>query len=89
MCLPVVGSIINMAAAPDVKGFLDQYKLSQYFPQFLEHGYDDIEDVITMTEARLQILMNLTGISKKDGHRGRFLAAILQVICGIKYYSPR
>ena len=47
-----------------------------YFGQFIEHGYDDIEDIINMSDPRIEMLMNLTGIAKKDGHKGRFLAAI-------------
>lgn len=60
-----------------MKGFLEKQKLEIYFDAFVQNGYDDIDDIIMMSDQRVEMLMNLTGIAKKDGHKGRFLAGIL------------
>lgn len=67
-----------MAAEEEVRTFLLNSNLSQYFECFLEQGYDDLKQIIDLTNSRedLDSMMNDVGLNTKPGHKKRFLAVV-------------
>ena len=70
----------------DIKEFLEQHKLSNYWDKFDETGNDDLEELATLSETELRgILKN--DITMKDGHIRKFLNAVAILKSGGKKES--
>ena len=70
----------------DIKEFLEQHKLSNYWDKFDETGNDDLEELATLSETELRgILKN--DITMRDGHIRKFLNAVAILKSGRKKES--
>lgn len=67
-----------MAEIDKVEEFLEQNNLSQYLDKFIEEGYDNFGQIISMADSaeELEGLMKDVGMFYKFGHRKRFVAAV-------------
>ena len=60
----------------DVKEFLSSCKLDDYYAEFISLGYDCLEHISQMDEAKLNKLTADIGLNKKPGHKTRFVAKL-------------
>ena len=80
----LAGSLDNLVVGSDateetneVKTWLKSIKLGKYFGQFDACGYDDMDQIINMTQAQLEQLMNHVETKEKlQGHRARLLSSV-------------
>ena len=80
----LAGSLDNLVAGSDateetneVKTWLKSVKLGRYFGEFDACGYDDMDQIMNMTQAQLEKLMNHVGMKEKlQGHRTRLLSSV-------------
>ena len=60
----------------EVKNWLQQINLSEYAKAFIDEGYDDLEQISDMKDEDITDLIEDVGLSKKNGHKKRFIAAV-------------
>ena len=54
--------------------------LLQYISKFIEHGYDDLEQLFDMSSHEFADVIKEVTLYDKPGHRKRFVSA-LQILC--------
>lgn len=59
----------------ELKAFLTNVKLEQYFGNLVENGYDDVKFMLTMKESEVIEMLADANIEKK-GHIKKFIAAL-------------
>lgn len=74
----------------DVQKFLEKNNLSQYFDNFVDQGYDDLDQILSMVNCNSELtsLMQDVGIYDKPGHRKRFTAALEILSSKIEHGEP-
>lgn len=62
----------------EVRSFLERNNLGQYLNNFLNEGYDDLNQIVSIADnySELESLMKDVEMFPKPGHRKRFVAAI-------------
>ena len=66
-----------MAAQKEVvRVWLESNKLTEYFQEFIDKGYDDLEEILQMSDDLLDELTIDVGIAEKPNHLRRFKSAV-------------
>ena len=71
-------NILSENQKEKVRIFLENCKLGQYFSNFLEQGYDDLEQIVEFSKnvQEMDSFLKDVGLHTKPGHKRRFVAAI-------------
>jgi hypothetical protein len=64
--------------ASEIREFLEKNNLSQYFDNFIDQGYDDMDQILSMAGNPLELnsLMKDVAMFEKPGHKKRFVGAV-------------
>jgi len=65
-----------MAAITTVQQLLESLNLQIYLGSFLNEGYDDLNQLLSMDESTINDVLTETGMAGKKGHRMRFLQGL-------------
>ena len=59
----------------EVISFLSEHNLSQYLESFINNGYDDMQQLVSLSQEELEEVVSDVGMTM-EGHIKRFIAAI-------------
>ncbi|CAB3978156.1 NAB region 1 [Paramuricea clavata] len=64
--------------ASEIREFLEKNNLSQYFDNFIDQGYDDMDQILSMASNPLELnsLMKDVAMFEKPGPKKRFFGAV-------------
>ncbi len=72
-------NVFKMASAEyEIQEFLKKNNLSQYFENFIDQGYDNMDQIFSMASNPLELdsLMKDIAMFEKPGHEKRFVGAV-------------
>ena len=85
-CCAPAPPVAGMFALPNIKQWLEKLNLSDLYDQFMESGYDDLEQIYWLMTTNYPIsdtvLADEIGISR-PGHRNRILATLSNELDGM------
>lgn len=73
-----------------IREFLEKNNLSQYFENFIDQGYDDMDQILSMANNPLELdcLMKDVAMFEKPGHKKRFVGAVQILASKAKHREP-
>ena len=66
---------MSSSSKNEVISFLSEHNLSQYLESFINNGYDDMQQLVSLSQEELEEVVSDVRMSMK-GHIKRFIAAI-------------
>ena len=60
----------------EIREWLKKYKLGKYYKKFIEHGYDDLDQLLYLSPDKLERLQKAVGMENLEGPIERLHSAI-------------
>ena len=60
----------------EIREWLKKYKLGKCYEKFIEHGYDDLDQLLDLSPDKLERLQKAVGMENLEGHIERLHSAI-------------
>ena len=52
----------------EIREWLKKYKLRKYYNKFIEHGYDDLDQLLDLSPEKLEHFQKAVGMDNLEGH---------------------
>ena len=60
----------------EIREWLKKYRLGKYYEKFIEHGYDDLDQLLDLSPDKLERRQKAVGMENLEGHIERLHSAI-------------